>query len=164
TCTNFFFFKNLLEVKNRTRSAISLSAKDKVVVKDLWAKVAPRADEIGFEALGRLFEVYPQTKTYFSHWSDLHPGSAHVKKHGAVIVRKIGEAVAHIDDLTGALSRGKDQTIYTDLCFVTFNRLLGQTLKVSIALYFPGDFTPEVHVSFDKFLQNLAIALSEKYR
>lgn len=27
-----------------------------------------------------------------------------MKKHGGVIVRKIGEAVGHIDDLTGALS------------------------------------------------------------
>lgn len=52
----------------------------------------------------RLFEVYPQTKTYFPHWSDLSPGSAQVKKHGAVIVRKIGEAVGLIDDLKGGLS------------------------------------------------------------
>lgn len=119
---------------------MSLSAKDKAVVKDLWAKISPKADEIGSEALGRwincsyrldnkllwyilvpterrliyflfldvilcrLFEVFPQTKTYFAHWSDLHPGAAQVKKHGAVIIRKVGEAVAHIEDLTGALS------------------------------------------------------------
>ncbi|XP_027023958.1 hemoglobin subunit alpha-like [Tachysurus fulvidraco] len=143
---------------------MSLSAKDKAVVKNLWAKVAPRADEIGSEALGRLFEVYPQTKTYFSHWSDLHPGSAHVKKHGAVIVRKIGEAVAHIDDLTGALSTLSELHAFKLRVDPANFQLLGQTLKVSIALYFPGDFTPEVHVSFDKFLQNLAVALSEKYR
>ncbi|XP_027023959.1 hemoglobin subunit alpha-like [Tachysurus fulvidraco] len=143
---------------------MSLSAKDKAVVRDLWAKVAPRADEIGSEALGRLFEVYPQTKTYFSHWSDLHPGSAQVKKHGAVIVRKIGEAVAHIDDLTGALSTLSELHAFKLRVDPANFKLLGQTLKVSIALYFPGDFTPEVHVSFDKFLQNLAVALSEKYR
>ncbi|KAI4900629.1 hypothetical protein NFI96_008106 [Prochilodus magdalenae] len=30
--------------------------------------------------------------------------------------------------------------------------------------YFPADFTPEVHVSLDKFLQNLAWCLAERYR
>ncbi|KAG7316896.1 hypothetical protein KOW79_019194 [Hemibagrus wyckioides] len=143
---------------------MSLSAKDKAVVKDLWAKIAPKADEIGSEALGRLFEVYPQTKTYFAHWSDLHPGSPQVKKHGAVIVRKVGEAVANIDDLTGALSSLSDLHAFKLRVDPANFKILGQTLKVSIALYFPGEFTPEVHLSFDKFLQNVALALSEKYR
>lgn len=58
--------------------------------------------------LCRLFEVYPQTKTYFAHWSDLTPGSAQVRKHGSTIVKKIGEAISHIDDLTGALSALSD--------------------------------------------------------
>ncbi|KAK3511737.1 hypothetical protein QTP70_020744 [Hemibagrus guttatus] len=143
---------------------MSLSAKDKAVVKDLWAKIAPKTDELGSETLGRLFEVYPQTKTYFSHWSDIHPGAPQVKKHGGVIVRKIGEAVAHIDDLTGALSSLSELHAFKLRVDPANFKLLGQTLKVSIALYFPGDFTPEVHVSFDKFLQNVAFALSEKYR
>lgn len=32
---------------------MSLSAKDKAVVKDLWGKIAPKADEIGNESLSR---------------------------------------------------------------------------------------------------------------
>nr|AHA82585.1 hemoglobin alpha 3 [Ictalurus punctatus] len=143
---------------------MSLSAKDKAVVKDLWAKVAPKVDDIGAEALGRLFEVYPQTKTYFSHWSDLTPGSAQVKKHGSVIVRKIGEAVGHIDDLTGALSSLSELHAFKLRVDPVNFKLLSHTIEVSIALFFPAEFTPEVHVSFDKFLQNLALALSEKYR
>ncbi|MCI4392287.1 hypothetical protein PGIGA_G00144180 [Pangasianodon gigas] len=143
---------------------MSLSAKDKAVVKDLWAKISPKADDIGSEALGRLFEVYPQTKTYFAHWSDLHPGAAQVKKHGAVIVRKIGEAIGHIDDLTGALSSLSELHAFKLRVDPANFKLLSQTIQVSIALFFPGDFTPEVHVAFDKFLQNLAFALSEKYR
>lgn len=47
---------------------------------------------------------YPQTKTYFSHWADVSPGSAPVKKHGAVILGAIGEAVGKLDDLVGALA------------------------------------------------------------
>ncbi|XP_060798118.1 hemoglobin subunit alpha-like [Neoarius graeffei] len=143
---------------------MSLSAKDKSVVKDFWAKVAPKADEIGAEALGRLFEAFPQTKTYFSHWSDLHPGSDQVKHHGGVIAKKIGDAVAHIDDLRGALSSLSDLHAFKLRVDPANFKLLAQTLEVSIALYFPKEFTPEVQVSFDKFLQNVALALSEKYR
>ncbi|CAB1341797.1 unnamed protein product [Coregonus sp. 'balchen'] len=29
----------------------------------------------------KMLTAYPQTKTYFSHWADLSPGSAPVKKH-----------------------------------------------------------------------------------
>ncbi|KAM9493117.1 hemoglobin subunit alpha-like [Clarias gariepinus] len=143
---------------------MSLTAKDKAVVKDLWGKISSKADEIGAEAFGRLLEVYPQTKTYFSHWSDLHPGSPQVKKHGAVIARKIGEAVAHIDDLCGSLAALSELHAFKLRIDPANFKLLARTLKVSVSMLFPGDFTPEVEVSFDKFLDNLAFALSDKYR
>ena len=47
--------------------------------------------------------VYPQTKTYFSHWTDLSPGSAPVKKHGLTVMGGVLEAVTKIDDLAGGL-------------------------------------------------------------
>lgn len=49
--------------------------------------------------------AYPQTKTYFSHWSDLSPDSAQVKNHGATIMAAVADAVAGIDDLTGSLAK-----------------------------------------------------------
>lgn len=52
----------------------------------------------------RMLCAYPMTKTYFSHWSDLSPNSAQVKKHGATIMAAVGDAVAKIDDLVGGLS------------------------------------------------------------
>ena len=52
-----------------------------------------------------MLTVYPQSKTYFSHWADLSPGSAPVKKHGKVIMGAVSDAVAHIDDLPAALSQ-----------------------------------------------------------
>ncbi|KAI5622668.1 alpha globin-like [Silurus asotus] len=143
---------------------MSLSAKDQAVVKDLWGKISSKSDEIGSEALGRLFEVYPQTKTYFSHWNDLHPGSAQVRKHGGTIVKAVGDAVAHISDLKGALSSLSELHAFKLRVDPANFKLLAHTLQVSIALLFPAEFTPEVQVSFDKFLQNLAFALSEKYR
>lgn len=51
-----------------------------------------------------MLTAYPQTKTYFSHWADLSPGSAPVKKHGGVIMGAIGNAVGLMDDLVGGMS------------------------------------------------------------
>ena len=47
--------------------------------------------------------VYPQTKTYFSHWSDLSLGSGPVKQHGAAIMKGVADAVGKIDNLTAGL-------------------------------------------------------------
>lgn len=53
----------------------------------------------------RTFVVYPQTKIYFSHWKDLSPGSAQVRKHGLTVMQGVLSAVEMIDDLrTGLLS------------------------------------------------------------
>ena len=51
----------------------------------------------------RMLVVYPQTKTYFSHWKDLSPGSAPVRKHGKTVMSGVAEAVSKIDDLTNGL-------------------------------------------------------------
>nr|prf hemoglobin alpha [Carassius auratus] len=142
----------------------SLSDKDKAVVKALWAKIGSRADEIGAEALGRMLTVYPQTKTYFSHWSDLSPGSAPVKKHGKTIMGAVGDAVSKIDDLVGALSALSELHAFKLRIDPANFKILAHNVIVVIGMLFPGDFTPEVHMSVDKFFQNLALALSEKYR
>ena len=43
-------------------------------------------------------------------------------------------------------------------------QIINHNILVVLAMMFPADFTPEVHVSVDKFLAKLALALSEKYR
>lgn len=50
-----------------------------------------------------MLTVYPQTKTYFAHWTDLSPGSAPVRKHGKTVMMAIGEAVKKMDDLEKGL-------------------------------------------------------------
>lgn len=47
--------------------------------------------------------MYPQTKTYFSHWKDLSPGSAQVLKHGVTIMGGVDYAVTKLDDLKAGL-------------------------------------------------------------
>uniref|UniRef100_A0A3B1KJS4 Globin domain-containing protein n=1 Tax=Astyanax mexicanus TaxID=7994 RepID=A0A3B1KJS4_ASTMX len=101
--------------------------------------------------------VYPQTKTYFSHWQDLSPGSAPVRKHGKTVMSGVAEAVSKIDDLTNGLSGS------SHCCFLPLP-ILSHNLLVVLAIQFPSDFTPEVHVAMDKFLSAVALALSEKYR
>ncbi|XP_030645759.1 hemoglobin subunit alpha [Chanos chanos] len=143
---------------------MSLSAADKAVVKGLWSKIASKSDVIGGEALSRMLVSYPQTKTYFSHWADLSPGSAPVKKHGGTIMASIGDAIGKIDDLTGALSSLSELHAFKLRVDPANFKILAHNIIVCIAMYFPADFSPEVQVSVDKFLQNLALALSEKYR
>lgn len=47
--------------------------------------------------------VYPQTKSYFSHWSSTAPGSAPVRKHGITIMTGVVDAVSKLDNLKEGL-------------------------------------------------------------
>ncbi|XP_071241750.1 hemoglobin embryonic subunit alpha-like isoform X2 [Salvelinus alpinus] len=107
---------------------------------------------------------YPQTKTYFSHWSDLIPGSAPVRKHGKTIMGGVGEAVAKINDLSAGLLTLSELHAFQIRIDPANFKILSHNIWVMLAILFPADFTPEVHVSVDKFLAELALALAEIYR
>ncbi|XP_035035980.1 hemoglobin subunit alpha [Hippoglossus stenolepis] len=144
---------------------MSLSAKDKNLVRALWSKAESKVNEIGAEALGRMLVSYPQTKTYFSEWgTDLTAHTPKVRHHGGVIMGAVGMAVKHIDNLTGALSSLSELHAFTLRVDPSNFKILAHNIILVMAMYFPNDFTAEVHVSFDKFLNCLAWALSEKYR
>nr|XP_046186334.1 hemoglobin subunit alpha-1-like [Oncorhynchus gorbuscha] len=143
---------------------MSLTAKDKQIVRAFFGKVSGKAEDIGNEALSRTLVVYPQTKTYFSHWTDLSPGSAPVKKHGLTVMGGVLDAVTKIDDLTGGLLTLSELHAFTLRVDPANFKIINHNILVVLAMMFPADFTPEVHVSVDKFLAKLALALSEKYR
>ncbi|KAI7803634.1 hemoglobin embryonic subunit alpha-like [Triplophysa rosa] len=143
---------------------MSLTAKDKAAVKALWAKISGKAGDIGNNALSRMLVVYPQTKTYFSHWKDLSPGSAPVRKHGAVVMSGVAEAIAKIDDLTNGLLNLSELHAFKLRVDPANFKILNHNILVVLAILFPNDFTPDAHVAMDKFLSALALALSEKYR
>uniref|UniRef100_A0A3Q3JWW9 Globin domain-containing protein n=1 Tax=Monopterus albus TaxID=43700 RepID=A0A3Q3JWW9_MONAL len=145
-------------------TVMSLNATDKAIVKAFWAKVSGQADAIGADALSRMLVVYPQTKTYFSHWKDLSPGSAQVKKHGKTIMTGIATAVANVDDLDAGLLSLSELHAFTLRVDPANFKVLSHNILVVLAIMFPKDFTPEVHVALDKFLAAVALALSEKYR
>ncbi|XP_061080227.1 hemoglobin cathodic subunit alpha-like [Conger conger] len=143
---------------------MSLTAKDKTLVKGFWNKIKGKADGLGAEALGRMLVVYPATKTYFAHWPDQAPGSDPVKKHGKTIMMAVGEAVGKMDNLVGGLSALSDLHA-TKLRIDPSNfKILSHNLLVACAVNFPSDFTPEVHVAVDKFLCAVCAALADKYR
>ncbi|XP_062868267.1 hemoglobin subunit alpha-2-like [Trichomycterus rosablanca] len=143
---------------------MSLNEKDKATVKAFFSKVSSRAEDIGNEVLSRTLNVYPQTKTYFSHWKDLSPGSAQVKKHGLTVMQGVLTAVEQIDDLkTGLLNLSELHAFMLRVDPANF-KIISHNILVVLALLFPNDFTPEVHVSVDKFLAQVNLALSEKYR
>ncbi|KAM7387079.1 hypothetical protein PAMA_009617 [Pampus argenteus] len=142
----------------------SLTAKDKDTVRSFWAKVSGKAEDIGMDALARMLIVYPQTKTYFAHWKDLSPGSAPVKKHGITVMNGVGFAVEKIDDLKAGLLSLSELHAFTLRVDPANFKIISHNILVVLAIMFPNEFTPQVHVSMDKFLAALALALAEKYR
>ncbi|KAM9779695.1 hemoglobin embryonic subunit alpha-like [Neosynchiropus ocellatus] len=143
---------------------MSLTAKDKDTVKAFWSKICSRADDIGGDALSRMLVVYPQTKTYFAHWKDLSPGSAPVMKHGRTVMGGVNTAVGLIDDLTTGLLTLSELHAFNLRVDPANFKILSHCILVVMAIQFPNDFSPEVHVAMDKFLAALARALAEKYR
>nr|XP_032637462.1 hemoglobin subunit alpha-A isoform X2 [Chelonoidis abingdonii] len=140
-----------------------LTEDDKQLIQHVWETVLEHQEDFGAEALERLFIVYPSTKTYFPHF-DLHHDSAQVRAHGRKVLSALGEAVNHIDDIPGALSKLSDlhaQTLRVDP--VNF-KLLNLCFVVVVGRHHPTILTPEVHVSLDKFLSAVATALTSKYR
>ncbi|KAM8837602.1 hemoglobin, alpha embryonic 5 [Spinachia spinachia] len=143
---------------------MSLTEKDKAAVRAIWAKISKGADAIGADALCRMLVVYPQTKTYFSHWTDLGPNSASVKNHGKNVMGGIALAVSKIDDLTAGLLELSEQHAFQLRVDPANFKILSHCILVVLASLYPKDFTPEAHVALDKFFCGVALALSERYR
>ncbi|KAK7918988.1 hypothetical protein WMY93_010272 [Mugilogobius chulae] len=143
---------------------MSLSKKDKAAVKALWGKISGNAEAIGADTLARLFACFPQTKTYFSHWPELTAGSPSLKSHGAIILGGVSLAVDNIDDMNKGLLELSEKHAFQLRVDPANFKLMSQCLMVVIATMFPKDFGPEVQVSFDKFMVNVALALSERFR
>ncbi|GAA6076256.1 hemoglobin alpha embryonic-3 [Tachysurus ichikawai] len=142
---------------------MSLNTKNKATVKAFFSIASCKAEEIGNEVFSRTLFVYPQTKTYFSHWIDLSRGSPQVRKHGLTVFQGVLSAVEQIDDLQTGLFKLSELHAFSLRVDPTNFKIISHNMLVVFALLFPNDFTPEVHVSMDKFLGQVNLALSEKY-
>ncbi|CAO2642392.1 Hemoglobin subunit alpha [Lemmus lemmus] len=142
-----------------------LSAKDKTNIKNAWGKIGGHAAEYGAEALERMFVVYPTTKTYFPHFDlDLSPGSSQVKAHGQKVADALTLAAHHLDDLPGSLSALSDLHAHKLRVDPVNFQFFNHCLLVTLARHYPGDFSPKMHASLDKFLGLVTLALVSKYR
>ncbi|XP_052053549.1 hemoglobin subunit alpha-A-like [Apodemus sylvaticus] len=81
---------------------MAISAEDKAQLRVLWDKVAGRED-YGAEAIGRMFETPPPTKTHIPHFNR-GQGSPQVELQDKKIIDALTDAVNNIDDLPGTLS------------------------------------------------------------
>nr|AJQ20760.1 alpha-globin subunit [Peromyscus gratus] len=140
-----------------------LSAEDKANVKTVWSKIGGHGAEYGAEALERMFESYPTTKTYFPHF-DVSHGSAQVKAHGAKVADALATAAGHLDDLPAALSALSDLHAHKLRVDPVNFKLLSHCLQVTLAAHHPAEFTPAAHASVDKFLASVSTVLTSKYR
>ncbi|NXM57023.1 HBAD protein, partial [Illadopsis cleaveri] len=146
-----------------------LTAEDKKLVQQVWAKLGGAEEEVGAEALWRMFNTYPPTKTYFPHF-DLSQGSDQIRNHGSKVVAALSTAIKNIDNLSQALSELSNLHAYNlRVDPVNFKprfslQFLAQCLQVVLATRLGKDYSPEAHSALDKFLSGVASVLAEKYR
>ncbi|XP_054991525.1 hemoglobin subunit theta-1-like isoform X2 [Sorex araneus] len=142
---------------------MALSEADRAAVRALWRKMGDNLGIYTTEALERSFAVFPSTKTYFQHL-DLSRGSAQIKAHGKKVADALTEAVGSLDDLPGALSSLGDLHARRLRVDPANFKLLGHCLLVTLARHYPGDFSPAMHASLDRFLGCVFAALLSRYR
>ncbi|XP_075845786.1 hemoglobin subunit alpha-like isoform X1 [Microtus pennsylvanicus] len=111
----------------------------------------------------RTFMAFPATKTYFPHF-DLSPGSRQVKAHGQKVADALTLAAHHLDDLPGSLSALSDLHAHKLRVDPANFQFFSHCLLVTLARHYPGDFSPMMHASLDKFLGLVTLALVSKYR
>ncbi|XP_060642675.1 hemoglobin subunit alpha-D-like [Anolis sagrei] len=140
-----------------------LTAEDRKVLTATWGKVSGHLDEIGGEALNRMFMCYPSTKTYFPHF-DLSPGSKDIQMHGQKVAKALDMALHHLDNVRGTLSDLSDLHAYNLRVDPVNFKLLIKCFHVVLATHLRGEYTCLVYRACDKFFFLMAEILGEKYR
>ncbi|XP_069875850.1 hemoglobin subunit theta-1-like [Dipodomys merriami] len=142
---------------------MALSAAEGEMVRALWKKLGDNVGVCVAEALERTFLAFPSTRTYFAHW-DLSRGSARIQAHGRKVGAALTLAVSALDDLPGSLSALSDLHARALRVDPAHFQLLGHCLLVTLARHYPGDFSPAMQASLDKFLSLVTAALVSEYR
>ncbi|CAN2391199.1 Hemoglobin subunit [Pristimantis euphronides] len=145
---------------------VHLSEQEIKCIKTIWGKVDCK--HIGGEALSRLLITYPWTQRYFSTFGNLSSAdaichNAKVIAHGEKVLRSIGEALQHLDNLKGhyaKLSQYHYEKLHVDPA--NFDRF-GDMMCLTLARNFPSEFTPEVQAAFEKAFHAVADALGKGY-
>ncbi|CAH2306783.1 hemoglobin subunit alpha-3-like [Pelobates cultripes] len=142
---------------------MSLSGCEKEAVDNIWKQASGHAQSHGAEAFERVFQSYPQTKTYFSHY-DLKHGSNDLKTQGANVFNAIGQAINHLDNLEATLSKLSDLHAFKLRVDPGNFELLNESILAVLAIHYPKLFTTAAHSGFDKLLCSISCVLTSKYR
>ncbi|XP_056325733.1 hemoglobin subunit alpha-D-like [Danio aesculapii] len=140
-----------------------LSSAEKELIVEIWTKMTPVAEEIGSEALLRMFTTFPKTKTYFSHLN-ISANSEHLRSHGKKIVEALAEGAKNISTLTTTLAPLSRFHAYQLRIHPTNFKLFNHCILVTLACRMGDDFTPVTHAAIDKFLSAFSAVLAEKFR
>ncbi|KAL2078165.1 hypothetical protein ACEWY4_025850 [Coilia grayii] len=140
-----------------------LSSYEKELLVTIWERMLPIAEDIGSDALLRMFTTFPKTKTYFAHL-DISPRSAHLLSHGKKIVEALLEGAQNITTLTTTLAPLSRFHAYQLRIHPTNFKLLSHCILVTLAINMKDEFDPIAHAAMDKYLSAFAAVLAEKYR
>ncbi|XP_062382039.1 hemoglobin subunit alpha-D-like [Sardina pilchardus] len=140
-----------------------LSRAEKALLVRIWDRMLPIAEDIGAEALLRMFTTFPKTKTYFAHL-DITPRSKQMLSHGKRIVHALHEGAKNISTLATTLAPLSRFHAYQLRIDPSNFKLLSHCILVTLACRMKDDFTPVAHAAMDKFLSAFAAVLAEKYR
>ncbi|XP_065108158.1 hemoglobin, beta adult 2 [Paramisgurnus dabryanus] len=145
---------------------VEWSPAERKVIADVWGKINP--DEVGHQALVRMFVVYPWTQRYFGTFGNLSnvaaiTGNPKVAEHGKTVLGALDKAVKHMDDIKGIYA--KLSKLHCEKLNVDPDnfKLLADCLTIVVALKFGNAFTPEVQATWQKFLCVVVAALSSRY-
>ncbi|KAM4018078.1 hemoglobin subunit alpha-5-like [Anomaloglossus baeobatrachus] len=135
---------------------MSLTDAEKAFIASMGAKISVPAvaDELGAKFLESLLS-YPQTKIYFSHLNTSH-GSQDLRNNGGKIMKAIGNAAQHLDDLHGALSPPNDLQPQDAWANPGTFKMMSSTLNGVLADQFSSEFIIDGEVSFHKFMALVA--------
>lgn len=140
-----------------------LNADDRKMLQTSISKLDCRFEELGGDALNRMFVVYPQTKTYFSHFN-LCAGSKDILHHGEKVAKALESALKHLDDIRGTLCHLSDLHAYNLRVDPVNFKLLAKCFHVVLAIHLRADYNACTCLAWDKFFEVMADVLSEKYR
>ncbi|TSK14663.1 Hemoglobin subunit alpha-D [Bagarius yarrelli] len=142
-----------------------LSKLEKQILIDLWQKLIPVAEEIGGEALYRMFTTFPKTKTYFGHLNLSH-NSEHLRSLGKKIVVAIAEGTTHIStpSFTSSLGYLSRYHAYQLRIHPTNFKLFNHCMLVTLACHLGDEFSAVEHAATDKYLSAFSAVLAEKFR
>ncbi|XP_032896875.1 hemoglobin subunit alpha-like [Amblyraja radiata] len=138
-----------------------LSEADKHAIRQVAHQIKPKS--YGADALARLFEIHPQTKTYFPSFTSYLATDPHVIAHGTKVFEALVKATEHLDDLPKHLEKLAKKH-GSELLVDPHNfELFSDIIVATLAIHLPS-FTPATHTSVDKFLEEVAHQLSSAYR